>query len=215
MTEVALQDEAVARLLQLGLTTEMLQRTLLRADAETKMVTGLEPPTSEGSTRYFKTVRYLREEVVPLEWGYDNSKNFCRTVHPSGEFSIVTSSGDEHTGVYTEGRSPTTKYPKGDVTAMAVQVNAGQFVLDLGEDYDIAEPQGPIESIWFLMQRVTADTIFAELSLPTKIEGGLIQEWEERIILDPIDRNDPLPTGDVQDPPDAGAGDYSVEVSAR
>ena len=216
MTQVALNDEANDRLQQLGLTTGMLQRALLRADAESKMVTGLEPPTAEGTTRYFKTVRFLREALVPMERATNDYKNFCRTIHPSGEFSIVTSSGDSNTGVFVPGQHPSTKYPKGDLTAMAVQLNAGQFVLDLGETFEDEEPAlVEIETLWFLIQRVTADTIFAELSLPTSIEGGLIRQWEERIILDPITRQDPLPFDETQDLPDDGAGDYSVEVSPR
>ena len=82
MTVVAIDRVAEGRLQQLGLSADLLVRALLRADAEAKLTTGLEPPTAEGTTRYAKTVRYVREELVPLDWRFDNYKNFCRTIHP-------------------------------------------------------------------------------------------------------------------------------------
>ena len=216
MTVVAIDDVAESRLQQLGLSADLLVRALLRADAEAKLTTGLEPPTAEGTTRYAKTVRYVREELVPLGWKFDNHKNFCRTIHPSGNFSIVTSSGDEFTGLDIPGMKPSTKYPKGDLTAIAVMRNADQGVLDLGDDYmvEVLDP-ADLENIWFLLQRVTAETIFAELSLPTVIENGVILDWEERILLPQIARQDPPPTVTIEEPPSGDGDAYNVEVALR
>lgn len=216
MTVVAIDHIAEGRLQQLGLSADLLVRALLRADAEAKMTSGLEPPTAEGTTRYAKTVRYVREELVLLDWRFDNYKNFCRTIHPSGAFSIVTSSGDEFTGVEIPGMKPSTKYPKGDLTALAVMQNADQGVLDLGAHYavntvDLAD----LENIWFLLQRVTDQTIYAELSLPTAIENGGIVDWEERILLPQISRQDPPPTVTIAEPPFGDGDAYNVEVALR
>lgn len=214
MTLVAIDAIAEHRLHDLSLTTNQVVRALLQADAEAKFTTGLEPPTAEGTIRYIKTVRFLREELVPRGWDFDNHKNFCRTIHPGHQFSIVTSSGDEFTGVDVPGKKPCTKYPKGDLTALAVQRNAGQGVLDLGEAF--AEPtvvSGELENIWFLLQRVTTEHIYAELSLPTRIEDGMITDWEERIILPRIPREDPTSAIPVHEPPSTDA--YSVDVAMR
>lgn len=215
MTVVAVDHVAQGRLQELGLTTDVLVRALLRADAEAKLTTGLEPPTAAGTTRYNKTVGFLREELLPFGWQFDNARNFCRTIHPSGAFSVVTSSGDEFTGVDLPGMKPTTKYPRGDLTALAVHQNADQGVLDLGADFDGTDEPGVLESIWFLLQRVTRDEIYAELSLPTAIEGGLIVDWEERIILPPTSRQDPAPTITVEEPPTGDSDAYTVDVAAR
>jgi hypothetical protein len=83
MTLVAIDGTAENRLHDLGLTADLIIRALLRADAEAKLTTELEPPTAEGTIRYLKTVRFLREELVQMEWGCDNYKNFCRTIRPS------------------------------------------------------------------------------------------------------------------------------------
>lgn len=213
MTAVAIEHDAEGRLHQLGLASDLITRALLRADAEAKLTTGLEPPTAEGTTRYAKTVRYLREELVPLGWGFDNSKHFCRTVHPSGAFSIVTSSGDVFTGVDVPGMKPSTKYPKGDLTSLAVMQNADQGVLDLGPEYEV--PPVDLTATWFLLQRVTAETIYAELSLPTAITNGLIIDWAERILLPQISRQDALPAVTVEEPPADGNDAYNVEVALR
>lgn len=216
MTVVAIDHIAEGRLRQLGLSVHLLERALLRADAEAKLTTGLEPPTAEGTTRYAKTVRYVREELVPLGWRFDNYRNFCRTIHPSGAFSIVTSSGDEFTGVDVPGMKPSTKYPKGDLTALAVLRNADQGVLDLGADYAVeAVDPADLENIWFLLQRVSDEAISAELSLPTAIENGVIVDWEERIILPRISRQDPPPTVTIEEPPSGDRDAYNVEVALR
>lgn len=222
MTIVAVDGTAEHRLHTLGLTTDQFTRALLRADAEAKHTTGLEPPTAEGTIRYFKTVRFLREELVPLGWGINDYKNFCRTVEPNHEFSIVTSSGDEVTGVEIPGRVPRPKYPKGELTALAVRQNAEQGTFDLGEEFaePTAEPAvepAELENVWFLLQRVTPDYIYAELSLPVRIVDGMITDWEERILLPRTSRHDPEPTGTttIEESP-ASAGDaYSVDVAMR
>lgn len=218
MTLVAIDATAEHRVHDLGLATDLIVRALLRADAEAKHTTGLEPPTAEGTIRYLKTVRFLREELVPMGWDIGNYKNFCRTIHPSHEFSIVTSSGDEFTGVDISGKVPCTKYPKGDLTALAVKQNAGQGVFDLGEEF--AEPTvkpAALENIWFLLQRATPEYIYAELSLPTRIEDGMISDWQERIILPRILREDPEPTATVtvEEPPTGDGDAYSVDVAMR
>lgn len=116
MTVIAVQKNAIDRLGQLGLTADLLETVLLRGDAEAKLSTDFEPPNGEGMIRYIKTVRFLREALVPVGWEYDDSKNYCRTIHPSGTFAIVVSSGDECTGRDIPGRMPSTKYPKGEAT---------------------------------------------------------------------------------------------------
>jgi hypothetical protein len=214
MTHVAIDEAAADRLASLGLTSEHLFRAALRADAEAKLCNDLDPPTLGGMSRFGKTTRFVREELLPSGWKYSNFGNFCRTIHPSGTFSIVVSSGDEGTGVWVPGQNPSTKYPKGETTARAVETNM-QFALDLGEDFSLPQLPEVSEITWYLLYRVTLDELFLELSLPTAIDVGIISDWKERIILGSVPRQDDPPSVNREDPPNDDDGDYSVDVTMR
>ncbi len=209
MAQVRIEDEAIDRLHQLDLTIAKVQRALLRADAEARQTNDLDPPNLGGFNRWGKGVRFLREELLPEGWGYDNSRLFCRTIHPSGEFAIVISSGDDFAGQFVPGISPSTKYSKGETVIQAVATNE-QLVLDFRPEVEHRDLAAKAAITWFLLFRATADTIYAELSLPSAMDGGTISAWEERIIIPPIDRETGEP--DAEDRPDDEGG-YDVEVS--
>jgi hypothetical protein len=207
--------EAIGRLSELGLTVEAVERVVRRADAEASMCTSLDPPIMEGLTRWGRTNRYLREEMVPSGWRYDNPRNLPRTIHPSGEFAIVATTGDDLTGL--EELLPRTKYPKGYATMQAVETN-GQLTLDFG-DFDLGQSSGNADDVrdmltWLLLFHVDEDGLRVELSLPDAIVDGRITSWAERIILPPFPRQDDrlvelMPGGDDQD------GPVTVAVSRR
>jgi hypothetical protein len=54
-TRVLAERAAVGRLAELGLSVEMLERVVRRADAEASMCTELDPPIMEGLTRWGRT----------------------------------------------------------------------------------------------------------------------------------------------------------------
>ena len=61
---VHVEDKAGDRLAELGLTVEIVERVVRRADAEASMCTALDPPIMECLTRWGRTNRFLREELV-------------------------------------------------------------------------------------------------------------------------------------------------------
>ena len=137
-------SEASGRLAELGLTIELIELVVRRADAEASMCTALDPPIMEGLTRWGRMNRFLREELIPAGWRFDNPRNLPRTIHPSGEFAIVATTGDELTGL--AGLLPATKYLKGDATVQAVGINE-QLTLDFGDYRDSrADSSGPGDS---------------------------------------------------------------------
>lgn len=207
--QISVHEDAIGRLAELGLTHVLLFNASLRADAEAKLSTDLDAPTHAGTTRFSRTTRFLREALIPSGWDYDNSRNYCRTIHPSGAFSIVVSSGDEGTGIVVAGQSPSTRYPKGEVTVQAVGTNM-QLVLELGEEFESAARPTPTSVVWYLLQRVTVGEVFLELSLPTEIRNGVISKWEERIVLGSVPR-DGEPT--VSDDSDRGEDESSYDVT--
>jgi hypothetical protein len=182
---VLAEKKAVDRLAEFGLSVEMVERIVRRADADASMCTYLDPPIMEGLTRWARTNRYLREELVPAGWRFDNPRNLPRTIHPGGEFAIVATTGDDLTGL-TE-LLPATKYAKGGATAAAVELN-GQLVLDFG-DFDFGRHRSSLQT-WLLLFRVDDEGFRVELSLPNAITDGRITGWAERIILPSFPRDD-------------------------
>ena len=187
---VVVEADAMDRLAELGLTVEQIERAIRRAEAEASMCTSLDPPIMEGLTRWGRTNRFLREELVPAGWTYDNPRNLPRTIHPSGEFAIVATTGD------TLGQAevrPRTKYPKGFASAQAVEVN-GQLTLDFGDfaaGYQSTRQSDANDLLtWLLLFEVTDEGIRVELALPDGIDDGWITSWTERIILTPFQRDD-------------------------
>ena len=213
-SRVWVDDKAVDRLAELGLTVPMVERVVRRAEAEVATCTPLDPSIMPGLTRWGRTTRFLREELIPLGWTYDNPRNLPRTIYPARTHAIVATAGDELTGVAE--LPPATKYPKGYATQLAVEVNE-QLTLDFG-DFDLSAADGSSPAsggilTWFLLFRVCEDGFQVELSLPDQIEGGRITSWAERIILPlfPLMPQPPLEGRRDEDGPD----DIVVEVSRR
>lgn len=207
--------EATDRLAELGLTVELLERVIRRADAEARTCTPLDPPNLTGFLRWGRTARFLREELVPFGWGFDNPRNLPRTIHPSGDFAIVTTSGDGATGVV--GFTPTTKYPKGVATVEAVESNL-QLALEFGDEvFDVPGAQGAADNdnlmTWILLFHVAENEIRVELSLPDSMIDGQIASWAERIILPALAYDDD-PFADLGRPDD-GEDEVVVEVNRR
>jgi hypothetical protein len=208
-------SEASGRLAELGLTIELIERVVRRADAEASMCTALDPPIMEGLTRWGRMNRFLREELIPAGWRFDNPRNLPRTIHPSGEFAIVATTGDELTGL--AGLLPATKYLKGDATVQAIVVNE-QLTLDFGDfapGLDDIPVGGSGEMLtWFMMFHAEEEAFRVELSLPNAITDGRITSWAERIILPVFPRDDDRLTSPVT-PDRDHLDEVVVEVTRR
>lgn len=185
-TVTLIKSRALGRLAELGLTVSLVERVVRRADAEVAMCTELDPPIMEGMTRWGKTSRFLREELVPRGWTYDNPRNLARTIHPSGEFAIVASTGDEMTGLTVPGCLPSTRYRKGEAITRAVELNE-QLAFDFGDGWTESLAPDALRT-WILLFHVDEHEFRCELSLPSHIEDGLITRWTERVILPPFPR---------------------------
>jgi hypothetical protein len=204
--------EAVGKLAELGLTVEIAERVVRRADAEASMCTALDPPFMEGMTRWARTTRFLREELIPRGWRFDNRHNLPRTIHPGGEFAIVASTGDELTGLLHA--LPATKYLKGEATVRAVEINE-QLALDFG-DFDLSGGDDAGEILtWLLMYHASEDEFRVELSLPDAIVDGRITSWAERIILPAFPRDEDRLGGLVAPAGDGFDESVVVEVARR
>ena len=205
--QVRTADAAAGRLADLGLSIGLIERVVRRADAEAAFCTRLDPPIMEGLTRWARTNRFLREELIPLGWGFDNPRNLPRTIHPDGQFAIVATTGDDVTGLAA--LLPAPKYAKGYATARAVEVNE-QLTLDFGDFEAGGLPPRDHLLTWLLLFRADDDGFHVELSLPDRIDDGRITRWAERIIL-PVFPRDGIRLADRLAPADS-AGDRGVVV---
>jgi hypothetical protein len=207
--EVRTGTEGADRLAELGLKPSILEAALLGAEAEARTYTALDPPNMSGMARWARTVRIVREHLLPLGWVYDNPRNLARTVSPDRRVAIIATLGDEGTGL--PGVTPSTRYEKGVATIDAVNRNFVQLGLPLEFD----DEEGPIvddggTATWVLLYHPGETEIRAELSLPDSIVDGRIDTWLERILLDPI-ALDPQPSLGRQAP----AADREVPVVPR
>ena len=197
VNDVGTQLFGPERLADLDLSVHTISVALRKADAATNTGSDLDPPIMEGLNRWGLTTRYLREALVAAQWSFDNPRNLARTIHPSGDFAVVVTTGDESTGL--PHRTPGPKHPKGFATELAVLGNR-QLALDLGPllptvRQGLAMHASPPRT-WFLLFYADADSFRAEVSLPESFVDGRITKWATRILLPPIPR---APHGAVAD----------------
>ena len=177
------------RLAELGVSVEIIAHALRRADSAADGCTALDPPILQGLLRWARTTRYLREQLVPAGWSFDNPRNLARTIHPSGEFAVVIATGDEQTGRPDVAAGP--RHPRGYATEQAVTANT-QLAFDFGSLLQVtrtgqAAGLNPLRT-WLLLFAADERDFHVELSMPQAYEDGRITAWTERILLPPIPR---------------------------
>ncbi|RIK03119.1 MAG: hypothetical protein DCC48_17130 [Acidobacteria bacterium] len=206
-------NDSAAALAALGLTLDRLAEARERAQHDVDECTALDPPGARGHIRHIRTVRYLREVLIPHGWTADDGGNIGAVVSPDDRVSIVVTSGDAATGRH--GHTPRTKYPKGELTWRRVRQNQQ---LSLFDDGPATQPDD--ESVenarqtWVLLQYPAGDVVRAELSCPEGVDdSGRINKWSERILLPdlPLDTHEAWEPG----PDDEGYDSVDVPVSPR
>lgn len=198
--------ERKARLFELGIDEQALATIAHRGLAARRACTPFDPPSYPGVHQWAQMHRAARELLAVRGWAPDDSRNFSRVVRSDGAVALTIATGDENTGLHSEPGvpQPTTKYPKGTETDLAITVNR-QLRLwheagDLSIDVDTERPRR--QTWWLLFAQVATELRF-ELSLPAgQDDRGHIHSWTERIIFEPIslesygneDDDDPGPT---------------------
>lgn len=139
-----------------------------------------------GAIAWGKHMRGMRDWLVPIGWARLDVRNVPMIVHPSGEFAITVSSGDENTG--NPDRSPKSKNAKGSATEDLV-ANNKQLTFFYALPMPTPTPNKPMSGrmTWVLLIARINDEVFLELSLPNDMdEDGRVASWKERIILPTI-----------------------------
>lgn len=203
--------DAHARLALLGLTVAQLHDAIEFGDGyRQECEPGLDPASLGGFMHWGKSVRRLRETLIPLKWRAASDGGLETVVSDDESIALAVCSGDEATG--DPERTPQTRYPKGPSAIIAVLRNnngQGTFKFD---DRVLSAAQGARRNTWMLLIFSTEHDIRAELSLPRGLSttGRKITSWFERIALPPIVR-DGKPIGPIADDED----DIDFDVKRR
>ncbi|MBY0337317.1 MAG: hypothetical protein K2X11_11930 [Acetobacteraceae bacterium] len=143
--------------------------------------TANDPPTARGYDAWRMAVRRLREVLMPQGWERDDTGNFSTVMNRLAGVRIAVVNTDGNTG--NPHAYPTNRSRKGALADRASEIN--QRILPFPE-WDETEPEGaslPGIATWYLCVYVEGERVRAELSLPTKVQGGFFADWQERIIL--------------------------------
>jgi hypothetical protein len=182
------------RLTELGLVEQTLRDAVQDGLHHAFLCTKHDPPPLPGFLAWGKTMRFLRDHLVPLGWTNSNARNYATVITPDGSFAITVAAGDSNTGRTQDGVVPTTRSEKGPATRDAVNRNQLSFA-DISEDFPRPKPSAT--QTWLVLHHAdeTAGEIRIELSLPASMtKDGFVTEWRERIILTPIPLNAALET---------------------
>lgn len=195
-----------SRLAELGLTTEVLQEPVMEGMQARSECTPNDPPLFPGFTTWARTVRCLRERLIPIPFGWSASDEggYSLVVSPEGKIAIAVATGDENTG--NPEITPMTKSPKGPRTQSAIEVNQYQGLLfDEIPEFDISDMPHSDRLTWILLQHYDQGRkeVRYELSLPTSYSGK-VDGWSERIILGalPLDPSSAIPIPVLPNLPD-------------
>jgi hypothetical protein len=181
---------AETRLNEMGLRPDILRNAVQYGVSYASSCTENDPPMLAGIEVWGKTMRSLRDQLLPAGWRRDNSRNYATVIDPADAFAVAVAGGNGFTGLAD--RTPYTRTEKGPVTRQAVLQNQGHFA-DIDAEFAKVSPRPASEMrTWLLMYFVDeeADEIRIELSLPAFMSReGFVTAWLERIILSPMDRS--------------------------
>lgn len=201
--------EVTGRLTNLGLQASILRAAAAEGDRARAECTLNDPPILPGFLAWARTVRALRERLLPQGWHRDDSRNYSTVLSPDRDLAIAVAAGDDKTG--TE-QVPSTKSSKGPATEKAVSQNQLSF-FDAGETYPQPRKLPGIQT-WLLLHFIDSSSgeIRLELSLPADMdEDGHVAAWLERIVLAPLPLTRELQVGDNE----GAEEEIDIEIERR
>src|SRR5215204_1343494 len=105
-------------LASLGLSDELLSVAITKGEVARDSCTDNDPPNAPGFDAWAKTVRALRDTLIPKGWTRNDDAMLSTVVSPDGKIAVLVVAGDE--GVGDADKVPRTKYPRGAATSAAV-----------------------------------------------------------------------------------------------
>jgi hypothetical protein len=193
------------RLRELGLSRAGLISAVRAAAAAVAGCTIDSPPIARGWLAWHDAVVRLRQEFRPLGWEGDDTANFATIMDEAAGIKVAVVNTDDGAG--DPASYPINRSRRGEYSKLAIETNQLQLPF-MGEP---DEAKSASVSTWYLCIHVVGEVVRAELSLPTKCEGGIIGGWKERIII--VGRDDDLR---VRGPSDFDYGpEFEVRISRK
>ena len=184
-------DRAPVRLRNLGLTTEMLQRSIEVGDSKRRLVSQpIYPATYRGVVMWAETLAELRRQLLKIRdgWEIGATENYATVYSVERNIAIAVVAGDAAVGRRV--REPRLTRKKGKKTTQRVERNARLLYVQ-EELFSKAELQLPPDetcTTWFLLVHPTMKEVRIELSCPLSIDSdGYVSGWQERILLPPAE----------------------------
>jgi hypothetical protein len=178
----------------MGLSFETFDRAAREHLAAYFSCTEHDPRTFPPTSAWAAGNRSLRDQLVP-KWTAKDERNQPLVINARDTIAITALSGDEKTGT---DETPSTRSPKGPVTAEAVEVNSAQasfaFMQDASALMKSSKEAGRTLWIFLIHKDFRKRELRSELSRPLDMsEDGYIDKWGNRIIFPAI----PFDTGDA------------------
>lgn len=170
------------RLAEMNLSFEGLRNAVTQGHAQRGLQQQYDPKMIGGVNAWARAVRILSEEFCDAAWGWsrDDLGGQPRIFNIPLQLAVIVQAGNRLTGFADA--HPRTKYPKGQRTQAAVNMNgAGRLFGALEGE---SEPkEGPIQT-WLLLVHGSRSELRAELSLPSAMDkSNHVSDFSVRLIL--------------------------------
>lgn len=198
--KIAVQDDSVVRLAQLGIEQEDVHKAITSALYERRRTSKLHPVIDGGFRFWSQLVAALRGELIAKDLGWSSSRqNRMELIHNSKQgINLVITAGDKDTGK-ADGW-PKTKNAKGEATMSIVNSNSETLELFPVESslfstdglQLVAEPAADTTQNYIVLYYYDSGNkeVRCEVSLPIgmSVVNGFarVNTWGERIILAPV-----------------------------
>ena len=184
-------EGAAARLMDFGMTVEIISNSIEAGDSARRRVTQPRfPRTFPGVTMWAETLSEWRRQMLKRRNGYEIGRSHgyetLYSVERGVAFTVVA--GDAYTGI--DGlRDPKLKRPKGVITTQRVALNRQKSTL-WGVQLALIPP--PVKKLppdeacdtWLLVVHPTESEIRMELSKPITIDKEkIVSGYDERILF--------------------------------
>jgi len=203
------------RLADLGLNRKIVTDAVQRGFAAWAACTANHPVSFPGLAGWAETVCALGDFLAPLGWSRIDETGQPLVINSKRTLALTVATGDENTGLRSN-VDPCTRSSKGPRTVQAVQRNAWLFP-EMEQD-EIASRESQERDTWLLLMHrdLGAQEVRCELSRPISIDQeGHIDQWSERIILEPTSFDGYDQTRGLSGTDEAQTGEIVVEIKRR